>query len=241
MAISLKIEAPSCQPHADPDDAKLRSTWPQRAWTLAGSTAILSSLITCLRLVGSVTDLLAVAMAAFTAYSLADLTTGVYHWLIDNYGSEATPVLGVQVANFLDHHRHPSTIARLDPCNNLHVLAGVVAVALPAAGAAARAFACTFAACVVLSVQFHAWAHERPSRLPPGVEFLQAAGVLVSRSQHAWHHRPPYNTNYCTVSGMWIGVLDRYGVFQALEKVIYQGTGVKPRSWGGLDGTCRRS
>ncbi|TKW08629.1 hypothetical protein SEVIR_6G036400v4 [Setaria viridis] len=224
-----------------------RSTWPQRAWTLAGSAAILASFLTTARLVGASgsagADLLAAAMAAFAGYSLADLAAGVYHWFIDNYGGAGTPILGAQIVAFQDHHLHPSAITRLEPCNNLHVVAGAVAVALPAAGAAlsaarapaaAHACACAFAACVMLSVQIHAWAHERrPSRLPPGVAALQAAGVLVSLPQHAEHHRPPYNTNYCTVSGMWNRVLDGCKVFEALEKVIYLATGVKPRSWRG--------
>ncbi|OEL18576.1 Fatty acid desaturase 4, chloroplastic [Dichanthelium oligosanthes] len=235
--------APSSSHDVVPDE--LRSTWPQRAWTLAGSAAILATLVTSARLVaasGSAsTDMLAAAVAAFAGYSLADLTTGVYHWSIDNYGDAETPVFGAQIVAFLDHHVHPSVITRLEPCNNLHVVAGAVAVALPAAGAAlsvrgspaaAHAFACAFAACIMLSVQFHAWAHERRSRLPLGVAALQDAGVLVSRSQHAVHHRPPYNSNYCTVSGMWNPVLDGCKVFEAAEKVIYLATGVQPRSWG---------
>ncbi|WVZ94687.1 hypothetical protein U9M48_040552 [Paspalum notatum var. saurae] len=156
---------------------------------------------------------------------------GTIDWL------QAHTSLGAQIVAFHDHHIHPSTITRLEPCNNLHVVAGVVAVALPVADAAlsadgfpaaAHAFPCALAACVTLSVQFHAWAHERPSRLPPGVGALQAAGVLVSQSQHAGHHRPPYDSNYCTVSGMWNKVLDRYKVFAAVEKAIYLGTGVQP-------------
>lgn len=148
-----------------------QSTWPQRASTLAGSAAILASLLTSARLVAAsgsaAADLLAAAMAAFAGYSLADLATGVYHWSIDNYGDAGTPVFGAQIVAFRDHHLHPSAITRLDPCNNMHVVAAVVAVALPAAGAAlsaggwsaaAHASACTFAACVMLSVQFHAWA-----------------------------------------------------------------------------------
>ncbi|KAK8450495.1 hypothetical protein SEVIR_6G036901v4 [Setaria viridis] len=229
---------------ADPDE--LRSTWPQRAWTLAGSAAILSSLSTSASLVaagsgGSAAEPLAAALAA---YSLADLATGVYHWFVDNYGDANTPVFGAQIAAFQGHHRYPSTITRREPCNNLHALARAAALALvPAdaalsaasAPAAAHAFAGAFAACVVLSQQFHAWAHEKRRRLPPGVEALQAAGVLVSRAQHAAHHRQPYNTNYCIVSGMWNGVLDRYRVFEALEMVVFLRTGVRPRSWDETD------
>ncbi|CAO2200773.1 unnamed protein product [Urochloa humidicola] len=222
--------------------AELRSTGPHRALTLAGSLAILASFRTTARLVvasGSPTaDLLAVPMAVFVSYSLADLATGVYHWLIDNYGNADTPVVGAQIAAFQDHHLRPSAIMRLEPCNNLHVAAGIVAVVLPAASAAllpataaAHAFAGTFAVCAMLSVLFHAWAHGNPARLPPGVAALQDAGVLLSRSRHARHHRPPHNSSYCTVSGMWSEVLDRYKVFEAAEKVIYCATGVQPRSW----------
>ncbi|PUZ50396.1 hypothetical protein GQ55_6G055700 [Panicum hallii var. hallii] len=234
------LSAPS---RADPDE--LRSTWPQRAWTLAGSAAILSSLSTSASLVATGSDSPAWPLAAaLAAYSLADLATGVYHWFVDNYGDASTPVFGSQIAAFQGHHRYPSTITRREPCNNLHALARAAGLALApadaalsAAGApaAAHAFAGAFAACVVLSQQFHAWAHEKRRRLPPGVEALQDAGVLVSRAQHAAHHRQPYNTNYCIVSGMWNGVLDRYRVFEALEMVVYFRTGIRPRSWDDTD------
>jgi ubiquitin-conjugating enzyme E2 variant len=186
--------------------------------------------------------------AAFAAYSLADLTTGVCHWLIDNYGDASTPLVGPQIAAFQGHHRHPTTITRREPCNNLHALARAIAFALPVveaavtaahAPAAAHAFVGTFAACLVLSQQFHSWAHEKRRLLPPGVEALQAAGVLVSRSQHAAHHRRPYSTNYCIVSGMWNGLLDRHRVFEAMEKVIFLRTGVRPRSWDETDAAWR--
>ncbi|CAL5007963.1 unnamed protein product [Urochloa decumbens] len=229
-----------------PED-ELRSTWRHRAWTLAGSLAILASFLTAARRVVSssglpTADLFAVAMAAFAGYSLADLATGVYHWLIDNYGGAGTPLFGAQIVEFQEHHRLPSTITRRDPCNNLHELARAAALALVPTGAAlssadalaaAHAFAGALAACLVLSQQFHAWAHERrPARLPPGVTALQRAGVLVSRAQHAAHHRKAHNSNYCIVSGMWNGVLDGYKVLEAAEKVIYFATGVQPRSWG---------
>lgn len=83
----------------------------------------------------------------------------------------------------------------------------------------------------MFSQQFHAWAHSTKSRLPQPVVALQDAGVLVSRLQHADHHRPPYNNNYCIVSGVWNGVLDEYKVFEMLEMVVFFKLGVRPRSW----------
>lgn len=241
--------SPSLSIRFHPDQDELRSTWPQRAWTLAGTAAILSSLSTSASLAasgsGSPAEPIAAALAA---YSLADLATGVYHWFVDNYGDAATPVFGSQIAAFQGHHRYPSTITLRETCNNLHALARGAALALApvdaalsatGAPAAAHAFVGAFTACVVLSQQFHAWAHEKRRRLPPGVEALQDAGVLVSRAQHAAHHRQPYNTNYCIVSGMWNGLLDRYKVFEALEMVVYFRTGIRPRSWGETDASWK--
>ncbi|CAO2200767.1 unnamed protein product [Urochloa humidicola] len=214
----------------------LRSTWRHRAWTLAGSAAILSSLSTTASLVSSGSSTAAEPLAtALAAYSAADLATGIYHWLVDNNGDASTPLLGAQIAAFQGHHRHPSTITGRDACNNLHALSRAAALALFPADAALFAAGGPAAAFVVLSQQFHAWAHEKRRRLPPGVEALQEAGVLVSRSQHATHHRQPYDSNYCIVSGMWNGVLDRYRVFEALEMVVFFRTGVRPRSWDETD------
>lgn len=226
---------------ANPDYDSLRSTWQHRAWTAAGTAAVLSSLSASASLAASDGASYApLIVSAIAAYSLADLATGVYHWLVDNYGSPSTAVFGAQIAAFQGHHRVPATITHRDPCNNLHALARAAAFLLPPtdlalsaahAPASAHAFAATFAACVVLSQQSHAWAHESRRRLPPAVLALQAAGVLVSRAQHGRHHRPPYDTNYCIVSGMWNGVLDQYRVFEALEMVIFFRTGIRPRSW----------
>ncbi len=59
---------------------------------------------------------------------------------------------------------------------------------------------------------------------------LQDVGLLVSRSKHAAHHRPPYNNNYCLVSGVWNEFLDKQKVFEALEIILFLKLGVKPRS-----------
>lgn len=167
---------------------------------------------------------------------LADLGSGVYHWAIDNYGDESTPIVGPQIEAFQGHHKWPWTITRRQFANNLHALARAVTFAvfpleLVINEPSLLGFVGMFSGCIMFSQQFHAWAHGTKSRLPPLVVALQEAGVLVSRSQHAAHHRPPYNNNYCIVSGMWNEVLDKYKVFEVLEMMVYFRLGVRPRSW----------
>ncbi len=39
----------------------------------------------------------------------------------------------------------------------------------------------------------------------------QDAGVIVSCKVHGAHHRPPFEGNYCIVSGVWNPILDGDG------------------------------
>ncbi|KAL6841162.1 hypothetical protein ACP4OV_029131 [Aristida adscensionis] len=237
------VSSPSSQGNDDKEQLQpTRSS--QRAWTLAIWAGLFSSLAVSATLAataGSFAGQLAAAFAALAAYSLADLATGVYHWAIDNYGDPGTPIFGAQIAAFQGHHRQPSSTVYRNLYDNLHAAARGTAIALPAADAAlcaagvpaaAHVFLGVLAVCLVLSQQFHAWAHQKRGWVPPGVRALQAAGVLLSPAQHSRHHRPPYNSDYCIISGMWNGVLERIRFFEALEQVIFHCTGVRPRLWG---------
>ncbi|KAJ8437689.1 hypothetical protein Cgig2_030711 [Carnegiea gigantea] len=87
----------------------------------------------------------------------------------------------------------------------------------------------------ITSQPFHAWIHSTKSKLPKIVVGLQDLVVLVSRSQHTNHHRPPYNGNYCIVSGVWNKFLDENKIFEILEMVLFFQFGLRPRSWNEPD------
>lgn len=217
-------------------DEGLQSTWSHRAWVAAGCASLLVSLAKSVSAACDSGLVLDPLVAAVAGYVVADLGSGVYHWGIDNYGGPATPVFGAQIEAFQGHHRWPWIITRREFANNLHALGRAVALAmlpldLAPGDAVVHAFAAACGGCIMFSQQFHAWAHGTKSRLPPLVVALQDAGVLVPRGAHAAHHRPPYNGNYCIVSGAWNGFLDHHRVFEALEMVIFFRFGVRPRSW----------
>lgn len=166
------------------------------------------------------------------------LATGVYHWLVDNYGDADTPVLGPQIAAFQGHHRHPP------PSRG----GAVQQPARPGARRRARPparrrlpspRARRVRARLRRRVRGVRGAEpavprvgaRQPATAAPGVGAMQRAGVLVSRAQHGAHHRAPYDNNYCIVSGMWNATLDRHRVFEAMEMVVFLRTGVRPRSW----------
>ncbi|XP_078428622.1 fatty acid desaturase A [Wolffia australiana] len=230
------LQAPLRAPTAPAETESLRSTWAHRGWVAAGCTAVGAALAKSAAAAVATGHLVEPVAAAAAGYFLADLGSGVFHWAIDNYGDASTPAVGSQIEAFQGHHRFPWTITRREFANNLHALGRAVAAALlpvtaGAGDAGALAFAASFAGFVMFSQQFHAWSHTPKSRLPPAVVALQDAGLLVSRRQHALHHRAPYNNNYCIVSGVWNEFLDESSAFEALEMVIFFRFGVRPRSW----------
>ncbi|MCD7472380.1 Fatty acid desaturase 4, chloroplastic [Datura stramonium] len=222
------------------NDPSLKSTWTHRAWMVSGCSTVLISLA---RSAAGAVDSQTWAgplIAGCIGYVLSDLASGIYHWGIDNYGSAETPVFGSQIDAFQGHHKWPWTITRRQFANNLHALARAVTftvlpIDLLCNDPAILCFVGVFSGCIMFSQQFHSWAHGTKSKLPSIVLALQDAGILVSRSQHAAHHRPPYNNNYCIVSGAWNQILDRSKFFELLEMIFFFKFGVRPRSWSEPD------
>lgn len=218
------------------NDPSLQSTWSHRLWVATGCTTVLISLAKAIVAAADSHVWLQPILAGYIGYILADLGSGVYHWGIDNYGDASTPVFGGQIEAFQGHHKWPWTITRRQFANNLHALARAVTfcvlpIDLACNDPTIHAFVGVCSGCIMFSQQFHAWAHGTKSKLPPLVVALQDAGLLVSRAQHAAHHRPPYNNNYCIVSGIWNKLLDKQKTFEALEMILYFQLGVRPRSW----------
>ncbi|GAB4830029.1 Fatty acid desaturase 4, chloroplastic [Ancistrocladus abbreviatus] len=219
-----------------PNDPSLQSTWTHRAWLASGCTTVIISLAKAIGIATATHMWLEPTLAGYIGYILADLGSGVFHWGIDNYGDASTPVFGAQIEAFQGHHKWPWTITRRQFANNLHALARAVTftvlpINLECNDPTLLGFVGMFSGCIMFSQQFHSWAHSTKSKLPPIVVALQDLGVLVSRSQHAAHHRPPYNNNYCIVSGVWNKFLDENKVFEVLEMAVFFRLGIRPRSW----------
>jgi len=161
---------------------------------------------------------------AVVAYLAADLASGFVHFLADNFGSERTPILGPNfIGPFRDHHVDPTGITRNDFVDNNgnNSLASVspmilvylfVSVAATAWGYLFGAFFLMVCLAVLLTNQFHKWAHmERP---PGWVRRLQLWGLVLSKEHHDVHHESPYDI------GVWNPLLDRTRFFERAERLI---------------------
>lgn len=183
-----------------------------------------------------------VILTVIAAYLLADLLSGIVHFLADNFGSPETPFVGQGfVLPFRQHHVDPLGITRhgffIANGNNALVCLPVlipVAVFVPVTSSATGYLAGVFTFVTLLAVfltnQTHKWAHM--DVVPVPVRWLQQAGIILSSSHHDIHHRRPYNTHYCITVGAWNSLFERFRVFDHCERLIRRwmpGTDPAPR------------
>ena len=150
------------------------------------------------------------------AYAVADLLSGIVHFLLDNFGTPETPVIGQKfVRPFRDHHVDPMEMTRGDfiavNADNvfacLPVLIPVYFLVDISAHPYVGVFLVGLVAGVIMTNQLHKWAH-MPA-VPRLVAVAQRNGVVLSKEHHMVHHSGRYDSNYCITWGYLDVVLNR--------------------------------
>lgn len=152
---------------------------------------------------------------------LADLLGGLFHWWEDRIAKLTTPVIGRWIiAPNREHHARPQAFLEYGfVYRNLELILLGAAVF----GAASMLHSESWflgALCVGVAFQneVHAWAHS-PRRAPRWALPLQEAGILQSPKQHAVHHRPPQDRNYCVLTDWLNPSLEALRVWTLLERL----------------------
>lgn len=156
---------------------------------------------------------IAVVTALFAGVLLADLFSGLVHWIFDRFGTEDTPFFGQNfIKAFRFHHADPkditlhgflatngsTSLATLVPLVLLNLLPIHAGHWLPTFVVVAFTVASVF---TILTNQFHKWAHEKS---PPAlIGWLQDRGIILGRAHHAVHHTWPHETYFCITTG-WL-------------------------------------
>ncbi|GAB5359411.1 hypothetical protein AAMO2058_000541400 [Amorphochlora amoebiformis] len=180
-------------------------------------------------------------LAAGISILFADFFTGVFHWAVDNYGDENTPVFGAVIDAFQVHHDVPWTLTYRPLATNAFAISLSVLPVLVLATAAGplsggEGLSAPFELAVVvftnlqvLSQEFHKFTHMK--RVPPPIQTLQDCGIILPRKMHQNHHRSPFGDNYCIVTGQMNPLLDTTHFFRRLERLVYTCTGNEPKCW----------
>jgi plasmanylethanolamine desaturase len=152
---------------------------------------------------------------AVAAFALADLLSGVVHFLFDTVGSPDTPIIGQKfIKPFRDHHSDPLAMTRGDfvavNADNFFVCLPVLTPAVTFLDVSEHPYLASFLlalmAPVLMTNQIHKWAHV--PRAPRLVQLLQNRGLVLSIDHHDVHHSEPRNRNYCITWGAMDRVLN---------------------------------
>ena len=163
-----------------------------------------------------------IVVLILAAYAVADLASGIVHFLLDNFGSPDTPLIGQKfVKPFRDHHVDPMAMTQGDfvavNADNVFVCLPVVVPAFFFLDTSQHPYAGVFiiglVAGVIMTNQLHKWAH-MPT-VPRVVAAAQRHGVVLSKEHHSVHHSGAYDRNYCITWGHLDLLLNR---FVALRK-----------------------
>jgi len=186
--------------------------------------------------------------ASVLSMSVADFFSGVFHWIADTWGSLDTPVIGnTFIRSFREHHLDPTAIAHHDvfEANGDNCMIAVPMLMLTSFIHVknddiyylfVHNFVVTLCFWVSLTNQIHKWSHTY--RLPAFVSWMMSCGLILSKKDHAVHHRNPFDKYYCITNGWLNPWLANIEFWKRLEAVITYVTGAIPREddmlWVGI-------
>jgi len=159
---------------------------------------------------------------------IADFITGIIHWWEDTYGNPKWPILGTQVVkpNIL-HHKDPTAFIRMTAAitRNYQVWGiGLLSIIIFYLIGVLSWELTTIVVIASQGNETHAWTHTKP---PKAAKLLQDMGILITPQQHAKHHRPPFDTNYCTLTNLVNPLLETICFWKTVEWIILKTLHIK--------------
>lgn len=180
----------------------------------------------------------AIAGVVVASLFVADLFTGLIHWMTDTWFDEVVLTRVVSIAR--EHHIYPHHILGYGFRDYVGytswpavVVIGPVLLWLLLASTPSPfvygfvLFSAGICAISFFGTHFHRFGHRRSRN--PLVRFLQRAHLLISPEYHALHHGGTHTTHYCVVNGWANVVCDAIGFWRGLELVIGTLTRTVPR------------
>ena len=166
-------------------------------------------------------------IAAVLGWWFVDLCTLLAHWLLDNYFSEKTPIIGQTIFFFRQHHVQPKEMFKRDwfDGNFEHALAVCVTMAVVAAFDISPLWSMFWGVAGLGGshvTQVHKWAHD--ANAPAPVQLMQHLHIVVDAKHHAEHHKDPRG-HYALFAGHIEPVFEGLRIPQIVEASVYLATG----------------
>jgi sterol desaturase/sphingolipid hydroxylase (fatty acid hydroxylase superfamily) len=163
------------------------------------------------------------AFQVFLLWIAADFIAGVVHWWEDAYGNPNWPLIGKYIVEpNLIHHKQPNKLlegsywSRIN--TSLFAAAGLGGLLWWVGVHSWQVFVCLLFC--VQGNEVHSMSHRPDKTTPRWAFFLQKMGIFQSKKAHRWHHRAPYETNFCIMTDFVNPMLNKIGFWRKLEWLI---------------------
>jgi palmitoyl-[glycerolipid] 3-(E)-desaturase len=157
-------------------------------------------------LVQSPPSLLEACICIAFSFVVIDLISGLLHVVLDNPRSLELASIRVLADGFQKHHANPAGIYEMPLYQHLYVmhmpLTILFVAVLPFQNAGMYVVFLSMVAGLHLMQMAHRWAHLPPNRVPRVVGLLHKSRVLLRKSQHDLHHSPPFDKDFCIMTGI---------------------------------------
>ncbi len=165
--------------------------------------------------------MLSIIFWVLLAYLFADLFTGAYHFMLDNFKLSFSRTLSAQAKAFQDHHYKNDLAGRkyfdlVGPAVPAAVVVTTLSFMVPLW---AQTFMISFAFISLNSQYIHKLAHAGNSA-PKWFRLAVRFRLILSPKQHRKHHKPPFITNYSIVNGYTNHFIDSLKVYPFFLSVL---------------------
>jgi Lipid desaturase domain len=176
-------------------------------------------------------------VGVLVGYLIADFASGLVHWGMDTWFSEA--VFGRAIAIAREHHTHPQHILAYGFIEHATLGSAPSAVfiglaVLITAGCAISPLSYFFmiiwlitSTCLFFGTNFHNLGHMRSRSA--FIRVAQKMHLVISPKHHWVHHCEGQIVRYCVINGWANYLCDRLRVWRALEWLVQMMTGAIPR------------
>ena len=184
-------------------------------------------------------------VAAFlSGFIMADWVSGFVHWLGDTWGRTDMPILGAALIRpFREHHVDQKAITRHDyvETNGSNCMISVPVAAMMFAMPLHRdsdwywlqmfvmASNGSMIFWVMMTNQFHKWAHSEESERPAWATWAQRLHLILPPDHHRIHHAAPFAKYYCITTGWLNWPLNKLHFYRIMERTITAISGAIPR------------
>ena len=165
------------------------------------------------------------------SYFIADIISGIIHWIGDTLGNENTPFVGNNfIKPFRLHHQNPRLMSSISVSENLG--SSFFLIIIPEAlllfiiNSSNEELNHIYFLCQnifffsALTNLFHRWAHRRRNELTPIIIFLQDYHIILNPTHHQKHHSGDYNKSFCVTNGWGNLILDKLKLWSLLCKLV---------------------